>query len=299
MLRKRLLIFLFAAFIYPYFGQNSANTEEAVPDSVSATGLIGLAERNRASNAFAAAVYAEKAIREGLRYNNANSVIRGNLLLGRLQEEKNKTAEAYKYYQAAIKKALEINDSSLISVSYQSIGVIYKRLELFPKAVEYEWKALKYSQPNKANQGQTIICHNILGHIYMDWFEKTKYRISFDSAISNYNTALRNSDTTSLQEFMNNGHVNLANAYMLYYKTFGGARMIKRSIRMSYFGLEYSKEQKHPEWMPIHYLNIGEAYHYWGYNDSAIIYYKKTFELEKRFNNVVWFEAVNRDIAIA
>src|SRR5207253_5823261 len=144
----------------------------------------------------------------------------------------------------------------------------------FPKAVEYVWKGVRYAGTSEKNKGQAIICSNVIGHVYMDWFVQSNRRIYFDSAIANYNAGLRKSDTLALEIYMNTGHVNLANAYMMYYRTFGGAKMIRRSLRMSYYGLNYAKQQKHPEWIPLHYLNLGEAYHYWGYNDSAIIYYK-------------------------
>jgi signal transduction histidine kinase/CheY-like chemotaxis protein len=296
MLRRQILI-LCLVFCKICFSQNERAF--VVSDTLNSDELIRLAEQNRQSNAFASAIYAEKAIREGKRHNNFSSVIRGNLILGRLQEEKNRTAEAYKFYQEALKSAVDIKDSNLISVCYQSIGAIYKRLELFPKSLEYLSKALQYSFANKENPGQTVTCYNVSGHVCMDWFERTHNKMHFEAAIKNYETGLNISKYHNLESFINNGYVNLANAYMLYYQQFGEIKEIYKSIKLSYSGINYSIEKKHPEWMPIHYLNVGEAYFSCNNIDSAIIYYGRALKLYEKENNKAWFETVKRDLAMA
>jgi signal transduction histidine kinase/CheY-like chemotaxis protein len=293
----RTLIFIFSFFAVYTFAQRP----EAVnySDTLNCNELLRLSETHRASNPYASAYYAEKAIRLGTRKNQLDAVVRGNILLGILLEEKNNTADAYKYYQHAIKIATEIKDSSLISQCYRSIGVIYKRLELFEKSIDYLSKALKYAENSKKDLRQLIGCRNVIGHVYMDWFDKTKNKAYFESAIKTYSSANDLCRIHKRYQAVSHGYANLANAWMLRYKNFNDAKDIKKSLSLSYHGLNFSLSMNHPDWTPIHYINIGEANYYSGYNDSAIIYYKKALLLHKKLNNQGWFEAIHRDMALA
>jgi signal transduction histidine kinase/CheY-like chemotaxis protein len=293
----RTLIFIFFLFAANSFAQRSDAVNYS--DTLNCNELIRLSETHRASNPYASAYYAEKAVRLGTRKNQLDAVVKGNLLLGILLEEKNNTADAYRYYQRAIKIATDIKDSSLISQCYRSIGVIYKRLELFEKSIDYLSKALKYAENSERDLRQLIGCRNVIGHVYMDWFDKTKKKTYFESAIKTYDSANDLCRDGNKYQALSHGYANLANAWMLRYKNFNDAYDIKKSLALSYQGLNFSLDMKHPEWTPIHYINIGEANYYSGYNDSAITYYNKALLLHKKLNNQGWFEAVHRDMALA
>jgi signal transduction histidine kinase/CheY-like chemotaxis protein len=268
------------------------------PDSVNAVNYLRLAEKYRITDVYASTLFADKAIEEGYDKKYLPAVVRGNIILGRIQEEKNKTAEAYKYYQKAFRTSLDLKDSLLISMCYQYIGVIYKRLELFSKSVEYLTKALKFSR-KKSDLSQTIITKNTLGHVLMDWFDKTKNKRYFDAALENYTSSLNLSRYSNNKLLINNGYVNLANAYMHYYTIFGNEDFIHRSIQLSYHGLNYCLENKKEEWSLIHYLNIGEANYARMQNDTAIFYYKRSAEVKDKFKMTTWDEAINKDLAMA
>ncbi len=297
-MRKKFTLIFFLIFSLNYFFSQS-KAPVSLPDSVNAINYLRLAEKYRLTDIYASTLFAEKAIDEGYDKKYLPAVARGNIILGKIQEEKNKTAVAYKYYQKAFRTALEIKDSSLISLCYQSIGVIYKRLELFPKAVEYLTKSIKFSRSNKKNISQTLNTKNILGHVLMDWFDKTKDKRYFEMAFENYNSVLNLSRHYKLSNLINTGFVNLANAYMHYYAIFGNENQIHHSIYLSYEGLNYCIVNKHDDWKAIHYLNIGEAHYEQMQVDSAIIYYKKSYELNKQLNNGSWYEAINNDLAVA
>jgi signal transduction histidine kinase/CheY-like chemotaxis protein len=297
MRKQFILIGLFFFLVSVFFSQTSK--PDILPDSVNAINYLRLADKYRSTDIYASTLFAEKAIDEGYEKKYFPAVVRGNITLGRIQEEKNKTAEAYKYYQKAFRAALDIKDSSLISLCYQSIGVIYKRLELFSKSVEYLTKALKFSKDKRGNINQTINCKNILGHVLMDWFDKTKDKRYFDAALENYTTSLNLSRHFNIKNLISNGYVNLANAYMHYYTIFGNEEFIQRSIDLSYKGLNYCLDNKHPDWILIHYLNIGEADYERRQMDSAIIYYKKAAQLNEELKLGSWKEAINKDLALA
>jgi signal transduction histidine kinase/CheY-like chemotaxis protein len=268
-------------------------------DTTKATQYLSLAEKYRLNDVYASTMFADKAIREGYAIKYYPAVVRGNLILGRIQEEKNKTAEAYKYYQKAYRVALEIKDTTLLSSCYQNIGVIYKRLELFPKSVEYLAKALRLSSYKKEDITQHLICRNTLGHVLMDWFDATKNKRYFEAALENYTSSLNLSRHYKKSQYINFGLVNLANAYMHYYNNFGDPKYIQWSIKLSYRGVNYDLENNHPEWTPIHYLNIGEASFACERLDSAIHYYKLSYELNKELEHFNWFEHINRNLAEA
>lgn len=267
-------------------------------DSVNIINYLRLAEKYRFTDIYAATLFAEKAIEDGADKKYFPAVVRGNIILGKIQEEKNKAAEAYKYYQKAFRAALDLKDSGLICVCYQQIGVIYKRLELFPKSVEYLTKALKFSRKSEDIK-QKLITKNTLGHVLMDWFDKTKNKRYFDFAFENYNSALNLSRYYKLPNMINSGYVNLANAYMHYYNAFGNENYIRHSIYLSKDGLDYCFKNRFPDWTGIHYINIGEAHYAQMQPDSALVYFKKSYELNQKLNNGSWYEAINKDMALA
>lgn len=297
MRKKFYLIFSLIFVVQIFFSQT--NSKLSRPDSVNAVNYLRLAEKYRSTDIYASILFAEKAIDEGYEKKYFPAVVRGNIVLGRIQEEKTKTAEAYKYYQKAFRTAQDIKDSGLISLCYQSIGIIYKRLELFSKSVEYLTKAIKFSRPNKSNISQTLNTKNILGHVLMDWFDKTKNKRYFDQALQHYNSSLNLSRHYKLPQLINNGYVNLANAYMHHYSIFGEDNYIRHSIYMSYEGLDYCEKNNFQDWKAIHYLNVGEANFERMQIDSAIIYYKKSYELNKKLGHGSWYEAINKDLAVA
>jgi signal transduction histidine kinase/CheY-like chemotaxis protein len=291
MRKKKIIAAVMMLLVNLVFAQNK--------DTTTATQYLSLAEKYRLNDIYASTKFADKAIRQGYAIKFYPAVVRGNLLLGRIQEEQNKTAEAYKYYQKAFRVALDIKDTGLISSCYQYIGVIYKRLELFPKSVEYLARSIRLSKHKKDSLHQYIISKNTLGHVLMDWFDVTKNKRYFDAALENYTSSLNLSRAQKAPQLVNYGYVNLANAYMHYYRTFGNQKYIQWSIELSYKGLNYDLENDHPEWTHIHYLNIGEANYAQGRSDSAIIYYKKAYELNKALEHYNWFEPINRDLAEA
>lgn len=270
----------------------------AVPDSVNVINYLRLAEKYRLTDIYASTLFAEKAVEEGYDKKYFPGVVRGNIILGKIQEERNRTAEAYKYYQKAFRTSLDMKDSVLISMCYQHIGVIYKRLELFSKSVEYLTKALKFSR-KKSDLAQTINTKNTLGHVLMDWFDKSKNKRYFEAALENYTTSLNLSKFSDNKILISNGYVNLANAYMHYYTIFGNEDFIHRSIQLSYHGLNYCIQNKKEDWALIHYLNIGEANYARMQNDSAIIYYKKASEMKDKLRMTNWSEAIDKDLAMA
>ncbi len=297
-MRKQItFIGLFIFLVSVCFPQTK--TSVVLPDSVNAINYLRLAEKYRQTDIYASVLFAEKAIEDGYDKKYLPAVVRGNIVLGRIQEEKNKTAEAYKYYQKAFRAALDIKDSSLISLCYQSIGVIYKRLELYSKSVEYLTKALRFSRKKKNDISQIIITKNILGHVLMDWFDKTKNKRYFDLALENYTSSLNLSNHYKIKNLINNGYVNLANAYMHYYTHFGNEYFIQKSIQLSYQGVNYCLQNKHPDWMLVHNLNIGEANFERMQMDSAIFYYKKAAALNEQIKLGSWNEAINKDLATA
>jgi signal transduction histidine kinase/CheY-like chemotaxis protein len=297
-MRKQIIfIGLFVFLVSVCFPQ--ANKSVALPDSVNAINYLRLAEKYRQTDIYASILFAEKAIEDGYDKKYLPAVVRGNIALGRIQEEKNKTAEAYKYYQKAFRTALDIKDSSLISLCYQSIGVIYKRLELYSKSVEYLTKALRFSRQKNNDITQTISSKNILGHVLMDWFDKTKNKRYFDLALENYTSSLNLSNYYKIKNLINSGYVNLANAYMHYYTHFGNENFINKSIQLSCKGIDYGLANKRPEWILIHNLNIGEANYARMQIDSAIFYFKKCNELNKDLKLGSWNEAINRNLALA
>ncbi len=296
MRRTGKIISVLILFVSACFSQPATKNDR--PDSVNAVNFLRLAEKYRLTDVYASTLFADKAIEEGYDKKYLPAVVRGNILLGRIQEEKNKTAEAYKYYQKAFRTALDIKDSLLISMCYQYIGVIYKRLELFSKSVEYLTKSLKFSR-KKGDLSQTIISKNTLGHVLMDWFDKTKNKRYFDAALENYTSSLNLSRYSNNKLLISNGYVNLANAYMHYYTIFGDEEFITRSIRLSYYGLNFCLENKKEEWSMIHYLNIGEANYARMQNDSAIFYYKKSAEIKDKYKMTTWNEAINKNLAMA
>ncbi len=296
MQKKITSVFLLFFFVISFLSQSNTRTR---PDSVNAVNYLRLADKYRLTDIYASTLFAEKAIDEGYDKKYLPAVVRGNIVLGRIQEEKYKTAEAYKYYQKAFRTALDIKDSGLISLCYQSIGVIYKRLELYSKSVEYLTKAIRFSRPNKSNISQTISTKNILGHVLMDWFDKTKNKRYFDYAFQNYNSSLNLSRHYKIPSLINSGYVNLANAYMHHYSIFGEDTYIRHSIYMSYEGLNYCEKNNFSDWEAIHYLNIGEANFERMQIDSAIIYYQKSYDLNKTLGNGSWYEAINKDLATA
>ncbi|MBP7808759.1 MAG: response regulator [Bacteroidia bacterium] len=295
-MRKQIIfIGLFIFLVSVCFSQTKKSV--VFPDSVNAINYLRLAEKYRQTDIYASTLFAEKAIEDGYDKNYLPAVVRGNIILGRIQEEKNKTAEAYKYYQKAFREALDIKDSSLISLCYQAIGVIYKRLELYSKSVEYLTKALRFSRQSDINQ--TINAKNILGHVLMDWFDKTKNKRYFDLALENYTSSLNLSNHYKVKNLINNGYVNLANAYMHYYTHFGNEEFIQKSIQLSYKGINYCLQNKHPDWILVHNLNIGEANFERMQMDSAIFYYKKAATLNEQLKLGSWNEAINKDLAMA
>lgn len=298
MSKKCRIIYVLFFAVNVLFSQSKLS-QRLAPDSVNATNYLRLAEKYRATDIYASTLFAEKAIDEGYDKKYYPAVVRGNIVLGRIQEEKNKTAEAYKYYQKAFRTALDIKDSGLISLCYQSIGVIYKRLELFSKSVEYLTKALKFSRADKDNITQYIDCKIILGHVLMDWFDATKNKRYFDKALENYTSALNLSNHYKIRNKINTGYINLANAYMHYYNHFGNEDYIQKSIQLSYKGLNYCAQHKHLDWSLIHTLNIGEANYARMQMDSAIIYFQKTQKLNEELKMGNWDEAINRDLAMA
>lgn len=298
MMMKCRIVYMLLFAVNVLFLQSNTSARE-LPDSVNAINYLRLAGKYRYTDIYAATLFAEKAIDEGYDKKYYPAVVRGNIVLGKIQEEKNKTAESYKYYQKAFRTALDIKDSGLISLCYQSIGVIYKRLELFSKSVEYLTKALKFSRASRNDISDHVNCKTILGHVLMDWFDATKNKRYFDKALENYTSALNLSNHYNIKIQINSGYVNLANAYMHYYNHFGNEEYIQKSIQLSYKGLNYCYQNKRIDWTLVHNLNIGEANYARMQIDSALFYYHKTLNLNRELKISTWDEAINRNLAMA
>lgn len=139
-------------------------------------------------------------------------------------------SKALYYHNEAYRLALQFYDKTAIAKSLNNIGVVYRRLDDHAKAAEYHTKALKIAEEIRDTFNISISV-NSLGNIY-------SLNGRYDEAISYFNK-----------------------------------------------GLQLSIAPKNLLGQAINYNNIGEVYEFSGNYEKAKEYYTKSFDVNKKLKN--------------
>ncbi len=154
--------------------------------------------------------------------------------------------------------------------AFTTLGVCYKFLGNYPKAVDYYLKALKIMEQLKNNSG-IASCNMNIGIVY--------------SNLSNY-TKAQSYLSKSLQVFLNlkdkkSIAVCYANIGTIY------AKQSKHKEALKYFMkcLSLQLELKNKQGIGMSYGNIGNVYDVLGDNEKALFYHYKALELRRLIND--------------
>ena len=157
-----------------------ANQALAISEKIGFTNGIGLAyiELSFASNLNEAEKLLMKSAEIFQSNGNLKEQVESLRYLADNQKNQGKYDEALKTTGVCLKIAQKINDRRVITICYNTYGIIYRSLGEYDKAIENYYKSLKISEEDK-NFNSTSIAFNNIGNVYY-------YQKNFEKAIEYY-----------------------------------------------------------------------------------------------------------------
>jgi len=125
--------------------------------------------------------YADLAIDNSVKSNNSNEEAQAYLYKAVVFKKQNNYDKSKEFYQKTIKIAENIQDTSLLSKSYNGLGQIEFNLANFENALKYINKTIKLKESTN-DKGQAI-AYNTLGNIYLRQGDNEKAIRNFQKAI--------------------------------------------------------------------------------------------------------------------
>jgi len=132
--------------------------------------------------------------------------------------------DAELYFLNAIDNASKIKDKRTVALSQINLGIVYKFKKDYPKALDYQRKALKLLVPYNDNDGLGN-AHNTIGDIFRE-------QKDFSKALSNYNRALVYFESTSNQEKIATVYHNVGYVFEKQGKYVNALNYLNRSVQI-------------------------------------------------------------------
>ena len=166
---------------------------------------------------------------------------------------------AIQYFDGALEKYIELQDSARIASCYSNLGMVSKKTENYSKAIEDYKKALEIKDKIKDTRGRIITLNN-LGTLNLQTNHLERAKAYLTQALNlNSNSRYKSSLAVSYQ--------NLANYYYLTNKP---SKAIEAGIK----SLEIMKEKGQRSDIEEVYLVLADAYEKQGKFETSLNYFK-------------------------
>jgi len=166
---------------------------------------------------------------------------------------------AIQYFDGALEKYIELQDSARIASCYSNLGMVSKKTENYSKAIEDYKKALEIKDEIKDTRGRIITLNN-LGTLNLQTNHLERAKAYLTQALNlNSNSRYKSSLAVSYQ--------NLANYYYLTNKP---SKAIEAGIK----SLEIMKEKGQRSDIEEVYLVLADAYEKQGKFETSLNYFK-------------------------
>jgi len=168
-------------------------------------------------------------------------------------------ALAIQYFDGALEKYTELQDSARIASCYSNLGMVSKKTENYSKAIEYYKKALEIKDIIKDTRGRIITLNN-LGTLFLQTNNLERAKEYLMQAL-NLNSDARYNSSLAVS------YQNLANYYYLTNKP---SKAIESGIK----SLEIMKEKGQRSNIEEVYLVLANAYEQQGKFETSLKYFK-------------------------
>lgn len=179
-------------------------------------------------------------------------------------------ANALEYFNLALKKNLEINNTGELAASYNNVGVVYNRLGYYELALKNHLEQLKINEENNNLRGIAISNSNI-GNIYNNMKEN-------DKALEYYLEAKEISEQLQDTNAVANALINLGVVSM---------ELEDYPQSIIYFNQALDMKQKVGDRINIGviYSNLGLAYRSMENYNRALDFFNKSYDISNSVNN--------------
>jgi len=205
-------------------------------------------------------------------------------IIGIAYQNKSNFPKALEYDLKALQLREEIQDKKGIANSYSWVGIVYRRLSNYPKALQYGLKALKINEDMNNKQGIGN-CYVNVGNIY-------NLQADYPKALDYFLKALRLKEETKDKQGIGTCYNNIGVVY-------GAQSNYPKALKYYLKGLEISREIGSPFGRGLCYLNIGSTYNSLASYKLAIQYSDSCLQIAKEIGEVDGQRLVYENLALA
>ncbi len=191
------------------------------------------------------------------------------IAIGEIYQDENTDSSLY-YLNKAKKIAHLENLEKLESIAYRNLGILYRKLGKYEKAIESFYTYLKICQ-RKNNIKSKAEAYNNIANIY-------NIQGNYKLALEYYQEALEIDSSIHNKKGISSCYTNIGSVYE-------GMGKFKKAIAYYQKALRIDEDRQDKTDIAADFINIGIVYSNQGSFETAIEYYKKAIALYKDKNN--------------